>query len=248
VEDQHYWPLHRCEVIRAELEAFAPSKACGRLVELGTGIGTVATHLNGAGYKVDYGDFFENALEIARMRAERRLGAAAHDRRFMRVDLTEPLAVGEYAGMLLLDVIEHLPDTEVLAHVRAALPPGGFVVITVPAFSFLWSPWDDVEKHKRRYTRSGLEAVLEQSGFKVVRSTYFFAPLFFAALSMKGVRLAKNAVFGRPNVGHATELTEMVNVSALNRLMLGVLAPEKALLRRGRLPFGTSILAIARVA
>jgi len=248
LEDSHYWHLHRREVLLGELRAFAPPAQCGPLLEIGCGIGTVATFLNENGYSVDYADYFGSALSIAERRARARLGAAFAERRFSRVDVTAPLALERsYAGLLLFDVIEHLPDdAKVLFNVRGALAVGGFVVVTVPAFQALWSPWDDIEKHKRRYTRASLERALVGAGFDVVRSTYFFAPLFFAAAGMKAVRVAKRRLFGEKPAAHIGELTEAKNVSGLNQLMLAVLGPERRVLSAGRLPFGTSVLAIAK--
>jgi SAM-dependent methyltransferase len=247
-EDSHYWHLHRRAVLLDELRAFVSPQQCGPLLEIGCGIGTVATFLNENGYAVDYADYFGSALSIAQRRARARLGEGAAAREFARVDVTAPLAFERrYAGFLLFDVIEHLPDDHaVLDNLHGALGPDGFVMITVPAFQALWSPWDDIEKHKRRYTRQSLERALVGAGFDVVRSTYFFAPLFFAAAGMKALRVAKNRIFGEKPAAHIGELTEAKNVEALNRLMLAVLGPERALMRSGRLPLGTSVLAIAK--
>lgn len=249
IEDSHYWHVHRRGVIRDQLHAFVSPDACGRLVELGCGIGTVATHLNEGGYSVDYSDVYGSALEIARERAQARLGAAVAERRFLRMDVTQGLPAEGWSGMLLFDVIEHLPDdAAALAHVHAALrcAKDSFVMLTVPAFQLLWSPWDEIEKHKRRYTQAGLAELLTRSGFSVERLTYFFSPLFFAALGVKGLRTLRNAVLGPPPIHSIADLTEAKNFAPLNRLMLGVLAGERRYLERATLPLGTSLLAIAR--
>jgi SAM-dependent methyltransferase len=249
IEQNHYWHVHRRGIILDQLRAFAPADTCGSLVELGCGIGTVATHLNEHGYRVDYSDVYGAALRIAAQRARDRLGNAVDSRRFLRMDVTRGLPVKQWSGIMLFDVIEHLPDDYgALEHVRNALAnaDNSFVMITVPAFQLLWSPWDDVEKHKRRYTREGLTDLLRRTGFEVARSTYFFGPLFFAALGVKALRLAKNAIVGETKAKGIGDLTESTNIEVLNRVMLGVLAGEKRVLEHGSLPFGTSILAIAR--
>ena len=206
IEDTHYWHVHRRAVLLQALKAFAPPGTAGRLIEIGSGIGTVATHFNEHGYLVDYADYFENALAIAREKATRRLGeSAACKRRYLRIDATRPFDLGGYHGALLLDVIEHVPDDLlVLANVRAALADraGSFVMVTVPAFRFLWSPWDEIEKHKRRYTRRGLVSVLDRAGLKLVHSTYFFPPLFLAALGVRGLRVLRSAMGTRFEAQH----------------------------------------------
>src|SRR5262249_852529 len=136
-----------------------------RLIDLGCGVGTVATYLNENGYRVDYADVHQEALDRARHRARERLGGAAEGRLFLRLDLTRQSPPPDSAGVLLLDVLEHLPDDlGVLRRVRQSLArsgPEACLLLTVPAFPRLWSRWDEVELHRRRYTRRGLRALAE---------------------------------------------------------------------------------------
>ena len=67
----------------------------------------------------------------------------------------------------LLDVLEHTDDKKTLQELHRILKPEGLLIITVPAFKFLWSKLDDVLKHKRRYTKSSLQKVLKQALEKV---------------------------------------------------------------------------------
>lgn len=248
LEDEHYWHRHRREVLLRVLREVQPDRS-GRLIELGCGAGTVATHLNLAGYHVDYADIHIEGLRVAAERAERRLGARVAERRFLRIDITRQVPDEVYRGMLLLDVIEHLPDDDaVLESLRPRLAlagKGSFLLITVPAFQFLWSPWDDIERHKRRYTASSLDALAERTGYRVVRSTYFFLPLFFAALGVKALRSARDAVLGAPPPAESIdELTETTTSPLLSSFVLAVLSAEMPAVDRRRLPFGTSLLAV----
>jgi len=251
LEDNHYWHVHRRKVLVDILRDVSPPEKTGRLLEIGCGIGTVTTHFNQSGYVVDYGDYFEDAIAIAKRRAEQKLGPEqAAKRKFMKVDATKDLGLDGYQGIFLFDVIEHLPDDElVMTNVRKTVEKASnpFVIVTVPAFNFLWSPWDDVEKHKRRYTRKSLVDVLERSGFMIERTTYLFAPLFFAALGVKGLPTVRNPVAPAPKAEHMTELSESKNVDILNKVVVTAHAPERMWLggRRG-LPLGTSVLAVAR--
>jgi hypothetical protein len=88
--------------------------------------------------------------------------------------------------------------------------------------------------------------VLGRTGFDVVQSTYFFGPLFFAALGMKTVRTLKNAITRGAKAQGISELTESKNIEMLNTIMLGVLANERRWLERSTLPVGTSIFVIAK--
>ena len=187
--------LHRRGCSATFLPPPSPSGACHR--RLGCGVGTVATYLNRLGLCVDYADVHAEALRRARERA----GEAARGRRFTRVDITRGLPPGNHRGVLLLDVLEHLPDDRaVLRAVHAALAgrPDAFVLFTVPAFRQLWSPWDDLEKHKRRYTLGEARALAAETGYTIERASYFFFPLFFAAAAVKGLRVARRAIAGPP--------------------------------------------------
>src|SRR5262249_28825411 len=140
-----------------------------------------------SGYRVDYADIHQEALDRSRRRAQERLGdAAAAARRFLRLDLTRESPPPQYEGILLLDVLEHLPDDlGVLRRIAGSLAPAGpagFLLLTVPAFPLLWSRWDEVERHRRRYTRRHLRALAESAGLRVEWVTHFFLPLFLPAL------------------------------------------------------------------
>jgi SAM-dependent methyltransferase len=250
LEDEQYWHVHRRQVILQTLErAMPPERARGRLLELGCGAGTVTTYLNAHGYRVDYADVHAEALDVARSRAASRLGAGARDLRFLRLDVCQDDLPKGYGGALLFDVLEHLPDDEAaLGRVRAALEPGdgGLLIFTVPAFPVLWSPWDDIERHKRRYTLATARRLAETAGFEVERITYFFLPLFFAAGAVKLLRTARDAVKPAKPPTSYDELTEAVSQPTLNATLLRVLGLEKAWLEQHDLPFGTSLLCVAR--
>lgn len=260
LEDQHYWHLYRRTVVLDVLRAAGVGPA-DSLIELGCGAGTVTTFLNQNGLRVDYSDVHAEALRFAVERAQTRLDPAAPAPRFLRADITRHLPPGGYDGILLLDVLEHLPDDAAVMRAvrdrlddrlreRQADPARGaarpFVLFTVPAFQSLWSPWDDLEKHKRRFTRAGARALAEGAGFEIERSTYFFFPLFFAAAGVKAFRTAREALLGAARPARFDAMAETKNHPALNATMLKLLDLERRWLRKRDLPLGTSILVLAR--
>lgn len=81
--------------------------------------------------------------------------------------------------VLLMDVLEHVDDdVALLRQYIDALPSGTKVMITVPAFQFLWSGHDVFLEHRRRYTIATLRRAVEQSGLKIERASYAFGLLF----------------------------------------------------------------------
>jgi len=191
------------------------------------------------------------ALAIAAERARTRLPAQDEPRRFLRLDVTQHPLPAAYEGALLLDVLEHLPnDLEVLEALTNQLRrqvPGAIVLFTVPAFQFLWSPWDDLNDHRRRYTRSSATELATRAGLTVLRSTYFFFPLFFAASAVKATRSVAKRIRPGTQASRMSELVETKSPPLLNAAMLRVLELERKWLRQRDLPAGTSLLCVARV-
>ena len=126
-----------------------------------------------------------------------------------------------------------------MKEVQRVLKPGGTFLITVPAFGFLWSEHDEALHHRRRYTEWELRNKLTIAGFDVVRSTYFITLLFFPIFIMRfwqGI-IKKDAY---PKTSH------VILPKWANMLLERLLTVERWLCRFMNLPFGVSIVAIAR--
>ncbi len=147
----------------------------------------------------------------------------------------------------MFDVVEHLADdVEVLRRVARILKPGGRVVLTVPAHPSLWSYCDEANRHFRRYTRHGLQEKLEQAGFQIEYASHFMSLL-------SPPIWAKRKLFSRPSgkLGHQTSVKTLLRdlriIPLVNGLLTWLASQEAHLVRnRLRLPFGTSLIAVAR--
>ena len=140
-----------------------------------------------------------------------------------------------------LDVIEHLQDDlRALRELRRVVAPGGALLITVPAYQWLWSGHDEINHHHRRYTRRSLQRVAEQAGWETVRTTYFNSLLLPVAIVLR--------VLDR----FSTKTTESsldlwVPPAPVNWLLERPLALEAAVIGRGgRIPAGLSLLTLFR--
>jgi hypothetical protein len=81
--------------------------------------------------------------------------------------------------VLLMDVLEHVDDdVGLIRQYTHCLPRAGKVLVTVPAFGFLWSGHDVFLGHRQRYTLLAIEKKLQMANLKVLRSQYFFGMLF----------------------------------------------------------------------
>ena len=127
-----------------------------------------------------------------------------HDIRFART--ADGAGDGAPAELILMmDVLEHVDDdVGLLRQVTRNLRPQDRVVITVPAFQFLWSGHDVFLEHRRRYSRRQIEAVIREAGLEPMRSGYFFGLLFPVAamqrlldkLSLKAGATAPKSALG----------------------------------------------------
>lgn len=142
----------------------------------------------------------------------------------------QPLSV-----VLMLDVLEHLPNPEeCLAHAIRLLADDGIVIITVPAFLWLWTRHDDINMHCTRYQKRSFAPLAAAAGMRLDRWEYFFHWLVAAKLA---VRLKERLIPGDPKPA-------ALPPAPLNQLLKTVCDVERALCGWMKLPLGTSLLAV----
>ncbi|HYS77313.1 MAG TPA: class I SAM-dependent methyltransferase [Candidatus Dormibacteraeota bacterium] len=232
-EDRHWWFVGRRRIVRSLLESLLGPGRDRTLLEIGCGTGGMLPVLAEFG-RVTGVDPSEDALRYAR----RRHGRHAE---LLRVDFPgEPPPGRGYDVVALFDVLEHLDD-DALALRRAAslLSPSGLLVATVPAHRFLWSPHDVINHHRRRYTRRELRSRIHQSGLVLSRLSYFNMFLFPAVLLARLIRRSAGGVPGGRSDFKTTP-------GLANAFLARLFGAERFLLRRLDLPFGVSLLAVAR--
>jgi len=143
--------------------------------------------------------------------------------------------VGSYDIVTLFDVLEHIEDDNAtLRRIHDILNEDGYVILTVPAYQFLWSKHDTEYHHKRRYTVPMLRERVEKAGFSIERITYFNTFLFPPALMVRLLQKVFKTNASDFNVG-----------SFLNRIFTIVFSAERVALRLFNFPFGLSIFCIA---
>ena len=138
-----------------------------------------------------------------------------------------------------LDVLEHADDDlAALRELRRVLKPSGRVLVTVPAYGFLWSEHDEALHHRRRYVASELRNKLVLTGFEVQRLTYFITLLFFPILTLRTWgNLFRQSV--RPRTSH------MLFPAFINSFFVRLLDLERFFLNWMNYPFGVSIVCLA---
>lgn len=147
-----------------------------------------------------------------------------------------------YDVICALDVIEHVkPTLAVMRWMAEHLKPGGVLILTVPAYQWLFSAHDQSLGHYRRYTKSQLLAELPP-GFEVLRAAYFTHLLFpFAVLSRFAWSLQRRLL------GSSTATQPSPQDGPLAALLGAVMSSELKMIRHGFAPpFGLSIFCVAR--
>jgi SAM-dependent methyltransferase len=240
IEDRHFWFVARNRIISAAIGQAISGLAAGyRVLEVGCGTGTVLRRLVDVCRTGDVMgmDLFPEAVAFASQRASCRVIVG---------DILNPPALGEFDLVATFDVLEHLPnDGKMLQALHRLLKPGGCLVLTVPAHMSLWSYFDVAACHCRRYSTMGLERLLVENGFKIEYRSEFMMilfPLIWLSRRLHGGRTKFDSQMAAERASR-----ELKIVPVINRILTEVLGTEACAVKRSwSLPFGTSILAVAR--
>jgi SAM-dependent methyltransferase len=243
-EEHHPWFRTRNHVIATLAgQVVRPLGAGYHVLEVGCGTGNVLRALKDtcADGTVIGMDLFDDGLRHARVRLP--------DTALVRGDVLHPPFSQRFELVGMFDVLEHLEDDmRVLGSARDLLADNGVLMLTVPASAGLWSYADVVAKHVRRYEAAELEAKLRRVGLDVEYLTPFMAslyPVLWLGRRVASLRDRRQAA----DPDRARELfDDELNINPVAGASIGwVLEQElRWLRRRRRLPFGTSLVAIAR--
>ena len=227
LDERHWWYRARRDILADLIRRKIKLPPNPHILEIGCGTGHNLMMLRGFG-SVD-------GVEIdpaARLIASGRLGHAVKDAPLPALSGIETRA---YDLVAILDVLEHVEaDREALVSIAERLKPGGRILITVPAHPWMWSAHDEVNHHKRRYTRASLRQVIEAAGLKVEMMSWFNSLLFPLAATARAI--------GR--LTGKSDSDDSMPPAAVNKILEGLFGLERYAL--GRLPFppGVSLVAI----
>jgi SAM-dependent methyltransferase len=230
-EDRHWWYRGRRKVLERVVEDLRlPARA--RILDAGCGSGRNMVELARHG-TVTGVELADASVALARERGAGEVIAGSV--------LEMPFEADSFDLAASLDVIEHLEDDlAALRELRRVVAPGGSLLVTVPAYQWLWSGHDEINHHFRRYTRRSLQRAGEEAGWHQVRTTYFNSLLLPAAILLRVLDR-----FSRKTTESSLDL--WVPPQPLNWLLERPLQLEAAMIGRGgRIPAGLSLLAVFR--
>lgn len=229
LEDSYWWHRAKRELVLSLVKEHFP--APGRVLEGGIGSSRTLIELQKCGYKVAGLDIMPEAV------------AHAHARGLDDVqehNLMEPWPVEPQSlnAVLLLDVIEHISDPiRVLEHATSALAPGGGVIITVPAYQWLYGDWDRELGHYRRYSRYDFKRQVSKAGLTIEKLGFWNSFTLPPAMAIRSYQkcFPKDRPASFPRVSPTT-----------NQLLGWMAAKERQLMKYITVPCGLSLVGVCK--
>lgn len=236
IEEDSFWFNHRNNCIVEAVKRNCPKKI---FFDIGGGNGFVSKALienNIESVLVEPG--IQGCLNAKQRHVNTIICATLEDAEFKKSSME---AVG------LFDVVEHIEkDEDFLKTIFSLLTSDGYIFITVPAYSWLWSNEDVDAGHFRRYTTKQFEKKLENVGFEIVQSTYIFSilPFFVSLFRTVPSKLGLNRKSNNLNK-HVNEHKQRNGLA--QKAMNAIWSCEVERIRQGkRIPFGGSCFIVAK--
>lgn len=230
VDRSYWWHVGKRELVVDLLRRRCPPPA--RVVEGGVGGGATLLALRDVGYDVSGFDVMPESVAHCRS-----LGLA--DVRQHDLERPWPVERGPARAVVLLDVIEHVPNpVQVLKHAAEVLAPDGEIIVTVPAIAALYGPWDRMLGHYRRYSARLLRSQAREAGLRVDWLSHwnsFTLPAAVVVRTLERLRLKRRAG------------TEFPAVSPrVNALLTALARLERRGMGTVRIPLGLSLVGVLK--
>ena len=227
VQDRHWWFVARGRILAAIIGKLSLPPAA-KILEIGCGTGGNLAVLSSFG-RLSAMEYDDNARIIATG-----IGVCP----VVAGGLPEPVpfADGSFDLVCLLDVLEHIDDDEeALSRAGQLLGPSGRLLVTVPAYAWLWSEHDEAHHHYRRYTAKMLRQRANRANLVVEKLGYFNTLLFPVIAAARVI----GKLSGRKGGSDAAMPSLWIN-----RLLMKIFSFERHIVPGMMFPFGTSILAV----
>ncbi|MES2308820.1 MAG: class I SAM-dependent methyltransferase [Verrucomicrobiota bacterium] len=234
VEREHWFYRGKRRIASEWVNRILPEPQGKVLVDVGCGTGCFAEQMIQKGYSMIGIDDHQESIDRARVLLGEKNFREGSAEKF-------PFEEATVDVVTLLDVLEHLKDDRLaLESLYRGIKPGGYLILTVPAFEFFWSDWDRSLHHYRRYSAKNLLSLMKEVGFEI-SFWNFINVLAFPAVYL--IRQWREWSGKQENPWDRPE--NRIPWGPLNRVLewqFVRLATQKWI----RFPFGVSLLVVAR--
>lgn len=229
-ENQHWWHQSKFNLITSTITSLN-LKPSATILDVGCGTGQILIALKN--YTNIYGiDYQKKAVAICRSKGLKNVSVGNAQKTKYPSNFFDCLIV--------LDVLEHVNEEQALSEFYRILKPKGFLIITVPAYQWMWSKWDEILMHQKRYTKVSLAQALKTHHFKITKLTYLYS---FILLPTFVIRKVKSKFMKK----YTSDLSLSSN-KYTNSLLLKLSKHERNLTNYVSLPFGLSVYCVAKKA
>jgi 2-polyprenyl-3-methyl-5-hydroxy-6-metoxy-1,4-benzoquinol methylase len=225
---RHWWWRARERVILDALRARQPAAGWRSVLDVGCGDGLFFDELA----KLPGAPFVEGVEPGADLVSS----GGPHRARIHVAPFDASFDVGRrYSLIVMLDVLEHLPDPAAsLRHALSLLEPDGVFLATVPAFNALWTRHDDLNHHYLRYDKRSFARLAAEAALRIDESRYFF---HWTAAAKLVTRIKEALIPGEPTSPGVPPAPVNRGLYALSRL-------EEWIVGALPMPFGSSLLVV----
>lgn len=231
LEDTHWWHKAKRNIVSQLLKSYVVNKGKPlKILDIGCGAGKNLESLS------RFGETFgiDNSPEAIKFCKKRKLANQV----YLRNSDNTKFPNNYFDIVVLLDVLEHVDEKPTLVEINRILKPNGLLILTVPAFSWLWSQWDVVLHHKRRYNASQLLISLTQNNFKPLKTTYLHSFLIPPIIIIRSIKSKLKA-----SKEYSSDF--QINSSLINTILFLLSRIEAMIINFFSIPFGTSIVSLS---
>ncbi len=225
IEKDNWWFVGRRDIIFRNM----PKKKELKILDVGCSGGINIKYLGEKGFENIFGiDTSKQAIKSCKKKGIKNVSVVDGSKTHFKNK--------EFDIIIASDVLEHIKDDEkALSEWKRILKDEGKLILFVPAFNFLWSNHDNINRHFRRYSKKELIKIVKESGFGIIKASYWN---FFVFLPSSFIKIFKK-IFVEKSRDNLVKVNPVIN-----KMLLKMIYIENRLLNNINLPFGVSVFIV----